>query len=214
MMQSLLMEGLTVVALISLFCTTTIFGVNGDDYEDAPTKLRRAGRTLQVVGQITAFRLINADTGTSIFDITANRVVNLAALPTSRLNIQAVTSGTVGSVRFGLNSNVNVRTESVAPYALCGDKNGTYAACTVLVVGTYTLTGTPFVAASGGGTAGVARQIAFTIVNTIAPTPVKAPIVQPVTVPIPVPVPVPVPIRRPTPPTAATKTCKVPQVRD
>jgi hypothetical protein len=126
-------------------------------YEDAP-----AGPTVQ------SFTLINADTDQPIaaFDpLTDGATVNLYTLSTSNLNIRANTyPATVGSVKFGWDGNSNYRIESVSPYALQGDNNGDYAAWTPSL-GTHTLNATPYSEPGGGGTAGTAKTIHFTVID-------------------------------------------------
>ncbi|WP_347158072.1 InlB B-repeat-containing protein [Pontibacter chitinilyticus] len=119
--------------------------------------------------QVTGFNLINANTNTVIKPLREGDVLNLATLPTTKLNIQAATNpAKVGSVRFAL-SGTKARTviENGAPYALFGDNNGDYYAW-VPAVGSYTLTGTPYTAASATGTAGTPLTVHFKVVNSTA----------------------------------------------
>ncbi|MDX2302057.1 MAG: DUF4082 domain-containing protein [Microscillaceae bacterium] len=115
---------------------------------------------------LTQFVLINADTDTPIRIIQEGETINLFGSP--GLSIQALTSPTtVGSVRFVLSragTTLKTQTESAAPYALNGDAGGNYTPFT-FTVGAYTLVGTPFSAAGGGGTAGNALTANFFVVN-------------------------------------------------
>ncbi|GAB3853112.1 hypothetical protein GCM10028822_21540 [Hymenobacter terrigena] len=116
---------------------------------------------------VSSFTLVNADNTTDIQTITAGATLNLATLPTRNLNVRANTSpATVGSVVMSLTgAATRDQTESVAPYALFGDNGaGTYNAWTP-AVGSYTLTGTPFTAAGGTGTAGSPLTISFSVTD-------------------------------------------------
>lgn len=123
---------------------------------------------------ITSFTLIDADANQPIaaFDpLLSGAVLNLPSLPTRRLNVRANTlPATVGSVRFGLDGNPNVRTENVAPYALAGDNDGDYLSWTP-AVGPHTLTATAYTQANAGGTAGLPLEITFIVTDQPTPTP-------------------------------------------
>ncbi|WP_167856769.1 InlB B-repeat-containing protein [Hymenobacter aquaticus] len=121
---------------------------------------------------VSSFTLVNADTDTDIQPLTAGETLNLATLPTRNLNVRANTSpATVGSVVFALTgAQTQNQTESVAPYALFSDAGGDYAPWTP-PVGNYSLTARPYSAASGGGTAGTALTISFSVTDATAPGP-------------------------------------------
>ncbi len=95
-------------------------------------------------------------------------VLSLDSLPTSNLAVRADTlPATVSSVRFDLDGIVGFRTENVAPYALFGGSGGDYAPWSgVALVGTHSLTATPFSGGGGSGTAGTPLSIGFEIVET------------------------------------------------
>jgi hypothetical protein len=116
---------------------------------------------------VTSFVLINADTDQPIAGynpIPANAVLNLAQLPTRRLNIGAVTNPvTVGSVKFTLNGGT-FRIENAAPYALAGDTNGNYYAWTP-TVRSYTLAATPYSGANASGAASAPLTISFSVID-------------------------------------------------
>jgi CubicO group peptidase (beta-lactamase class C family) len=115
---------------------------------------------------VVSFTLIDTDRDQPVagFDPLADgATLDLGTLPTRNLNVRANTQpATVGSVRFALDSNANFRTETTPPYALAGDTSGNYAPWTPST-GTHTLTATPFTQAGGGGTAGTALTIRFTV---------------------------------------------------
>jgi hypothetical protein len=180
----------------------------------------RTGRVLQTTVAVTDLRLVLANSTREIGSIRDNQLFYLADQPGSSFNVKAVVSGTAQSVRFGYNGTTNYRTESGAPYCLCGDTGGIFAACAVLGVGLHTVTATPF--AVTGGSAGTARTVRFQIVAGSAPvTPVAAPVMAPASPPVAAPVPraptvpatpVAAPVMAPASPPVPGR-CRVPKVR-
>lgn len=80
------------------------------------------------------FVLIDAENNRAIADIVDGAVIPV--LVGARLNVQAASMGIdVDRVQFSYNGVAAFRTESVAPWALCGDVNGEYNSCAELVVG-------------------------------------------------------------------------------
>src|SRR3982751_735763 len=74
---------------------------------------------------ITRLSLINTDTQTQVTLLDGtNKTVDLAKLGTSNVTIRAGTSGTVGSVKWGVNANANFAIANASPYSLAG-KNST-----------------------------------------------------------------------------------------
>jgi CubicO group peptidase (beta-lactamase class C family) len=120
----------------------------------------------QQVQQVVSLTLINADTDQSIagFDpLLDGAALTLSALPTRNLNIRANTSpATVGSVRFGFDTNASFRVENSAPYAFAGDTAGDFAPWTP-AVGTHTVVATPYTQSGAGGTAGTGVGVTFTV---------------------------------------------------
>ena len=118
---------------------------------------------------VSSYTLVNADSNADIQLLAAGATLNLATLPSRNLNIRANTNpATVGSVVFALSgAQVQNQTESVAPYALFSDNGGAYNPWTP-PVGSYTLTAQPYTAASGGGTAGTALTLAFSVIDQAA----------------------------------------------
>ncbi|GAB3022833.1 hypothetical protein GCM10027185_21290 [Spirosoma pulveris] len=115
---------------------------------------------------VVSFSLMNADTEQEIKLLTPGEQLNLATLPTRNLNIRANTNpATVGSVVVVLSGSQNqTQTETAAPYALFGDNAGNYNAWTP-VVGSYSLTATPYAGGNATGAVGTALTVAFTVVN-------------------------------------------------
>ena len=159
----------------------------------------RSLRTLQSLGQVDRLVLINADTDMPIVDLINGTVINVATMSTTNFNIQATlveNSGSVGSIKFGYNTNPGFRTESAAPYAFCGDgsPNGNYLTCTNLVTSAlpHVVSATPYAGSKANGTKGLTKTVSFHIVNlppTVPPT--NQPSLQPIVAP----------------------TCTIPQVR-
>src|SRR5262245_21903498 len=71
---------------------------------------------------VQSFTLINADTDqpvASFSTLNDGATIDLPALPTRDLNIQANTNTTdIGSVQFGYDGNPSAKVETSAPYAL------------------------------------------------------------------------------------------------
>ncbi|WP_111631310.1 NHL domain-containing protein [Larkinella arboricola] len=116
---------------------------------------------------ILSFSLINADTDQPIQELaTYGDAVFLNELSTRNLNIRVNTSRTgVGSVVLQLSGKQNRKvTETEAPYALFGDKNGNYNAWTP-ALGNYSLTATPYEGAAGTGRMGTPLTVLFEVVD-------------------------------------------------
>ncbi|MBX9851223.1 MAG: lamin tail domain-containing protein [Cytophagaceae bacterium] len=114
---------------------------------------------------LVSFTLVNADTDTDIRVINNSDQINLAELPTNKINIKANTNpATVGSVVFILNGKKT--NENTAPYSLKGDDNGNYKPWTP-APGDYSLTGTPYTLTNGSGAAGTTLTINFKVVNNL-----------------------------------------------
>ena len=134
-------------------------------------------RAVPVAGQaVITFTLFNADTDQPLagYDPLPNgATLNLATLPTRRFNIRANTNpATVGSVRFGYDSNASYRLENYVPYTFAGDGTNANGSIDYLpwtpTVGTHTVTATPFTKGGAGGTAGTALTVSFTVTDTPA----------------------------------------------
>ncbi|SOD92497.1 putative Ig domain-containing protein [Spirosoma fluviale] len=115
---------------------------------------------------VVSMSLMNADNLEEIKVLTSGEQINLATLPTRNISIRANTNpGTVGSVKFNLTGARNHSiTESIIPYALFGDNSGRYNPWTP-GTGQYTLTATPYKNSGGGGTAGTALTLNFSVIN-------------------------------------------------
>lgn len=116
-----------------------------------------------MVGSITGFTLINADTDQPIQTISNSAAIKLSSLPTMHLNVRVNTSGTVGSVKINVAGIANAsRVENGAPYSVFGDASGNYTAWTP-ALGSYTLTAVPYNLSNAQGVAGNSSTITFTV---------------------------------------------------
>jgi hypothetical protein len=117
---------------------------------------------------IAKFTLVDADRGLPVagFDpLNDGAVLNLGTLPTRHLNIQATTQpATVGSVRFGYDSNPDFKMENNPPYALAGASTTVWEIWTP-AVGNHTVSATPYSLANGTGSAGSTKTIRFSVLD-------------------------------------------------
>jgi hypothetical protein len=151
----------------------TVGPVSTDDHRDM---LPRAPRLLLTVGLIvvlpalavgqtvTEFVLVDATTDLDIGPLGDGGTIDLDAVG-DLLNIRAEVSGTVESVRFGLDATTNHQTENAPPYALAGDSGGDYNPWTP-GLGGHTLVATPYTDDNAGGTPGMPLEIDFSVVRT------------------------------------------------
>ena len=105
-----------------------------------------------VVGQVTQLVLVDACADSDIRVLSDLDEIDLLVDGTC-LNIRADTSGTIGSVRFGVNGDGSYQTENNPPYALEGDDGGDYHEWTP-ALGALTVTATPYSGSNAGGEAG------------------------------------------------------------
>ncbi len=113
--------------------------------------------------QVTSLSLINVRTNAVVGTLSAGQTVDLSKYPDG-ISIRANTNSAAKSVRFDVNSNTNVQTESGAPFALLGDKNGDYNAWKPPTKA-YTIKVTPFSQASAKGTVGSAYSLKINVIN-------------------------------------------------
>jgi hypothetical protein len=151
------------------------------------TELRGTHSNVQGVVAIKSVQLYDAVTDTPILNITNHMEINLqlASIRTTSIAIVAETSTGVESVLFGLNSDINYNIESNKPYSMCRNDDANIFPCEWLVVGTHTITVTPYTQNAAQGIPGMSRTITFTITNTPIPPPVTAPVVKPISCKIP-----------------------------
>jgi hypothetical protein len=129
---------------------------------------------------VTGFRLVNADTDQTLYWLgtgSASNYINYATLPTQRLNVEATTTGTVGSVVFKLDGNV-FRIENAAPYALAGNNGPDYYPWTP-GLGGHNLTATAYPQPNGEGSAGNTLLSYFFVTDVAPPANLAAAAVSP-----------------------------------
>jgi len=109
--------------------------------------------------------LINADTDTAVLDLIDGMTISKAQYATlANFSVQAITSGTVKSVKFGYQANPSVRIENGAPWSLFGDSGASDFVGSAFNVGSYTVSATPYSATNAAGTVGAIVTIHFTVV--------------------------------------------------
>jgi gamma-glutamylcyclotransferase (GGCT)/AIG2-like uncharacterized protein YtfP len=119
--------------------------------------------------------LINADTDQDIATLTEGYVIDYTAIGTKNISIRAnANPETTGSVVFYLNGNK--KTESVAPFAVAGDKTSSgksdyYAISPALAAGNHSISATIYSATGGSGTKGTERTVAFSVKSEDTSTP-------------------------------------------
>jgi type 1 glutamine amidotransferase len=108
------------------------------------------GSITDIVAQsITSFTLIDAENDVEIGVVQDGASLVLADLPSNQLNMNANTSGSIGSVVFKING-VKTQTENVSPYALAGNIGDNYLSWKPQLE-TYTITATAYSKAKGQG---------------------------------------------------------------
>lgn len=107
-----------------------------------------------------------------LIEVGSNQVittlVNHAVLifdPNKKYNINAVTSGSVGSVQFSYNGLL-ARIENKAVWAFCGDKSNIFNPCKEFVEGVHTVTATPYAERGGKGSPGGSMTMRFILSAT------------------------------------------------
>jgi Malectin domain len=158
-------------------------------------------------GRVTGMQLVRAPSGVLVSNLVNGTVVYLGTISATppTLTVVALTDTTskrrIKSLVFDWNTKLRYRTETTAPYTLCGGNS--YAVCTDLKAGVHTVTATP--------NGGASFRVTFTLIDgnppaTNAPVgtdpksaPVKAPTKAPTKAPAAV-VPTPMFAPPPTPP--------------
>ncbi|MEZ4773064.1 MAG: DUF4331 family protein [Bacteroidia bacterium] len=115
---------------------------------------------------VTDFTLYNAVSDQPVGPLSDGDVVDLDQIGTNKLNIVAATTpGTVGSVVFALNGNLNFSKDNTFPYSMPGDNGNGGFFQLVFSPGTYTVTATPYTGKSGQGVQGMPKTITFTVIS-------------------------------------------------
>ena len=117
-----------------------------------------------VVGSIVSFTLVDAASDTDIGLLNDGDTIVLSNTGT-QLSVRADSSGSIGSVGFGLDGNANYQTENFAAYALNGNSGSNYFVVSELAeIGQHTITATPYSGSGKSGTAGTPVSITVTTV--------------------------------------------------
>lgn len=123
---------------------------------------RVADATPSAPQSIRSFILVDADTDAPVGEITGGMTIDIG--DGRHYAFEAATDPSrVGSVRFEFLGKK--RTENTPPYAYSGDNGRGDYKPTVLDVGEYTLTATPYVRNGATGTAGVPRSVRFSVTD-------------------------------------------------
>lgn len=144
------------------------------------------GQARQSVSGVTSATLVDASNlqpVTGFNPIADGSTITLDTLPTQQLSVLGNASSSIGSFQFSLDGTYS-RTESVAPYALCGDSGSSATPCSQLNnVGAHTLTLTEFSGASGTGSVVSTSTVHFTISSSGSSPPPPPPPPPPTTPP-------------------------------
>jgi hypothetical protein len=115
---------------------------------------------------VTSLTLINADSNADIGALANGSTLNLALLPTRHLAVRANTSpASVGSVKITYDATSST-TQNGAPYSYPTDNGGNYASWTPSVGG-HTFVAIPYSGSSGGGSAGQALTVNFSVIDQL-----------------------------------------------
>lgn len=117
---------------------------------------------------VVKFVLIDAKDDQELFELEDGATINLQDIGTKHLNIRAFTNPEItGSVVFELTgAESHSHIENVEPYALFTNKGDNYKSWTP-ALGTYQLKATSYSEGKGGGEAGTALTIEFTLIDEI-----------------------------------------------
>lgn len=116
---------------------------------------------------VTSMTLIDTRSGQPVpgFDpLPDGAVLNVAVLGHDLAIRANTTPASVGSVRFGHNGNPDHRVENLAPYAMFGDSDGSYAVAP-LALGEHQVTATPYAGPGGTGPEGVGLTLTVLVVD-------------------------------------------------
>lgn len=115
--------------------------------------------------EVTEFLLVDADANEVIQSILPNESIVLSELPTTNLDIEAITNNeNVGSVVLEMSGEITATaTENQPPYTLFGIPGDDYGG-TEFSLGTYNVKATPYTSSDASGEVGTALEINFTMV--------------------------------------------------
>lgn len=141
-----------------IFLSTT--SLTTTSLSGASSAITASATTTTSVG-VTALSLYQANSNTKLATLTNNLTIDLAKYAGKDLNVRAAVSGTVGSVKFGMNSDSNYRIENFASFDLAGT-GGVWSPA----VGTYTITATAYTGHDATGSASTSYSITFKVINS------------------------------------------------
>jgi hypothetical protein len=130
-----------------------------------PTTPQQPNNPAPRTGPITSLTLMNAVDDVAFRTLRDNDSVSYRTLNCWGLTLKAETNASVGSIRWGLDSNANVNTENYAPYAIGGDVNGSDLVPFQFSTGTHTVTVTAFSERGGAGSVLDRLTMTFTVVD-------------------------------------------------
>jgi hypothetical protein len=143
----------------------TVVAANSTATTTVPATTTPTSTWNSYIGRIS---IVNADTDLDLPEFTnipaGGATIDLNTSAAQRFNVVAHPNGPVGSIVFKVTgATTHNETQNTAPYPVFGDNGGNFNAHTP-VVGTYTITATPYEFANGGGKKGpeVKRTITFT----------------------------------------------------
>jgi hypothetical protein len=114
---------------------------------------------------VTDLILFSSDSGQQVGSIADGETIDLTLLFTRRLNVQATTTGTAGSVRFDYDG-ATYRIENSAPFTLAGESAGPIFNAFPFTVGTHVITATPFSGTNATGLIGTSRTVHLTVLDS------------------------------------------------
>jgi hypothetical protein len=182
------------LSTFSILVLAVVFVHNGFPLCCADVSLR-SSRNLQLKS-VTKLVLINAQTDEKIIDLFDGMVIymqDIAGLTSPNFNINATTSGSVSSVKFGYKQNQNFRTDTSTPYSFCGNQKSDFDTCTQLTYGVHSVSARTI----SNGIMGPTLSLTFTIASGPKVSPVQPPVRQPTKAPAAAPFAAPIPVLTP-----------------
>ena len=118
--------------------------------------------------EVVSFSLVDSASGVELMEITDGSVLDVSLLGNGDVNIVANVNASQGSVVFNYDGSSGYQISDAPPYAL-------FDVAEVLLFGelgggSHTLTARPYTQLNGGGTAGIAKTVTFTVADLVAVT--------------------------------------------
>jgi hypothetical protein len=145
-----------------VWCVAAVAMTRCDARESEPRGSAKGNRQAQAQPiRVTDLRLINADTNQPIpgyEPLWNNSRIDISALSTANLNVEAFTEGLIGSLQWSFDDTL--RNENVAPWALCGNSGSDFFRCDKIKEGLKTVIRvTPYSGKGATGAAGTSLSI-------------------------------------------------------